>query len=122
MPFKIKRVYEPPQRSDGLRILVDRLWPRGLKKSQARIDDWMKEVAPSPQLRTWFGHRPERFAEFSARYKKELAGNPKLAELRKRGRDTTVSLLYAARDLKFNQAAVLLSVLRGRSAKRRGRK
>jgi len=117
MTFRIKRVYEPPAPGDGERILVDRLWPRGLKKAEAGIDRWMKEVAPSAALRTWFGHKPERFAEFHKRYAAEMAGNPALAELRKLGRGRTVTLLYGARDPEQNQAVVLLDLLR--SAKRK---
>jgi len=114
MAFRIKRVYDPPSPADGARILVDRLWPRGLKKAEARIDRWMKEVAPSTALRTWFGHEPARFAEFRKRYAAEMAGNPALAELRKLGRGKTVTLLYGARDPQQNQAAVLLELLRRR--------
>jgi uncharacterized protein YeaO (DUF488 family) len=117
MAFRIKRVYDPPSPADGERILVDRLWPRGLKKADAAIDRWMKEVAPSAALRTWFGHEPERFAEFRRRYAAEMAGNPALAELRKLGRGRVVTLLYGARDPEQNQAAVLLDLLR--SAKRK---
>ena len=117
MAFRIKRVYEPASPEDGARILVDRLWPRGLKKADAVIDRWMKEVAPSAALRTWFGHEPERFAEFRRRYAAEMAGNPALAELRKLGRGRVVTLLYGARDPEQNQAAVLLDLLR--SAKRK---
>ena len=112
MAFQIKRVYEPAKSSDGIRVLVDRLWPRGVKKTTAHLDYWMKDVAPSPRLRLWFGHRPERFAEFGKRYKKELSGNPELAELRKLGRGALVTLLYGARDPEVNHALVLQSVLR----------
>ena len=111
MSFQIKRVYEPAESSDGIRTLVDRLWPRGVTKSKAHLDHWMKEVAPSPQLRLWFGHKPERFAEFKKRYVKELAGNPELAELRKLGRRARVTLLYGARDPEVNHTVVLQSVL-----------
>jgi uncharacterized protein YeaO (DUF488 family) len=111
MPFQIKRIYEPPAKSDGLRVLVDRLWPRGVKKTDAKLDCWMKDVAPSQALRTWFGHEPERFAEFKRRYKKEISKDA-LTELRKLGKGKTVTLLYGARDAKINQAAVLLSLLR----------
>jgi uncharacterized protein YeaO (DUF488 family) len=114
MAFRIKRVYDPASPEDGERILVDRLWPRGLKKAEARLDRWMKEVAPSAALRTWFGHKPERFAEFRKRYAAEMAGNPALAELRKLGRGRTVTLLYGARDPEQNQAVVLLDLLRRR--------
>jgi uncharacterized protein YeaO (DUF488 family) len=112
MAFQIKRIYEPAKPSDGIRVLVDRLWPRGVRKVTAHLDYWMKDVAPSPRLRLWFGHRPERFAEFSKRYKKELNGNPELAQLRKLGRGALVTLLYGARDPEVNHALVLQSVLR----------
>jgi uncharacterized protein YeaO (DUF488 family) len=122
MAFQIKRIYEPAQPSDGIRVLVDRLWPRGVKKATAHIDHWMKDVAPSPRLRLWFGHRPERFAEFGKRYKKELNGNPELAELRKLGRGALVTLLYGARDPQVNHALVLQSVLRKARTTKRKRK
>lgn len=112
MTFQIKRIYEPAKRSDGVRVLVDRLWPRGVRKSNAHIDRWMKNVAPSPRLRVWFGHSPERFAEFKKRYGKELAGNPELAELRRLGKGRLVTLLYGARDPDVNHAVVLAGVLR----------
>jgi uncharacterized protein YeaO (DUF488 family) len=110
----IKRIYEPVGSADGLRILVDRLWPRGISKTRAKLAFWMKDIAPTPTLRVWFGHRPERFGEFSRRYKKELTGNPAVAELRKLGRRERVTLLYGAHDPKINHAAVLQSILRGR--------
>ena len=112
MTFRIKRVYEKPAKSDGLRVLVDRLWPRGVKKTDARLDCWMKEIAPSQELRKWFGHEPERFAEFKRRYRKEISKEA-LAELRRLGKGRTVTLLYGAHDPEMNQAAVLLSLLRG---------
>jgi uncharacterized protein YeaO (DUF488 family) len=117
MAFRIKRVYDPPAASDGQRILVDRLWPRGLKKTEAKLDRWMKEVAPSAALRTWFGHKPERFAEFRQRYAAEMADNPALTELRKLGHGKQVTLLYGARDPEQNQAAVLLDLLRSAKGK-----
>jgi uncharacterized protein YeaO (DUF488 family) len=122
MTFQIKRVYEPAKASDGIRVLVDRLWPRGVKKATARLDYWMKDVAPSPRLRLWFGHKPERFAEFGKRYKKELNGNPELAELRNLGRGALVTLLYGARDPQVNHALVLQSVLRKAGTTKRKRK
>jgi uncharacterized protein YeaO (DUF488 family) len=112
MAFTIKRIYETPSPKDGVRVLVDRLWPRGIKKSDAHLTSWMKDVAPSPELRVWFGHKPERFAEFRERYEAELLGNPALAELRKLGKGKTVTLLYAARDPAVNHAVVLQSILR----------
>jgi|ERR1700722_16033731 uncharacterized protein YeaO (DUF488 family) len=115
MTFQIKRIYETAQPSDGTRILVDRLWPRGVKKTDAHLDAWMKGVAPSTPLRTWFGHIPERFHEFRRRYVAELKGNLGVAELRQLGRGKKVTLLYAAHDPKINHALVLKSVLERRS-------
>jgi len=116
MTFRIKRVYEDASRADGQRILVDRLWPRGLKKTDAALDDWMKDVAPSVPLRRWFGHDPERFAEFKRKYKAELRGNTALGKLRQLGKSKRVTLLYAAHDPEINHAVVLQSVLQGRSS------
>jgi len=100
----IKRAYDPPARGDGSRILVDRLWPRGISKRKAALDGWIKEVAPSPSLRKWFGHKPERFREFSKRYRAELKDNPAVAKLRAlKGK---VTLIYGARDPAVNHAAV----------------
>jgi uncharacterized protein YeaO (DUF488 family) len=113
----IKRVYEAAAPADGTRILVDRLWPRGVSKARAKLALWMKDAAPSPKLRVWFGHKPERFKEFSRRYKKELTHNAAVAELRKLARRERVTLLYGARDPKINHAAVLQAILRGRSSR-----
>ena len=112
MAFQIKRAYEPPSPSDGTRVLVDRLWPRGLRKADAHVALWMMDVAPSPELRVWFHHDPERFTEFRRRYTSELRKNPALAELRKVGKGKPVTLLYAAHDPKVNHALVLKSALR----------
>ncbi|MGH8232224.1 MAG: DUF488 domain-containing protein [Steroidobacteraceae bacterium] len=95
-------------------MLVDRLWPRGVSKSKARLTAWMKQVAPSSALRLWLDHRPERFADFARRYRRELAGNPAVGELRRLGRGTRVTLVYGARDPKINHAVVLQAVLRSR--------
>jgi uncharacterized protein YeaO (DUF488 family) len=116
MTFQIKRIYESAQPSDGTRILVDRLWPRGVKKTDAHLDGWMKDVAPSTPLRLWFGHIPAKFDEFRRRYETELKDNPGVGELRKLGRGKKVTLLYAARDLEVNHALVLKSVLERRAA------
>jgi uncharacterized protein YeaO (DUF488 family) len=113
MTFQIKRVYEPASRADGIRVLVDRLWPRGLKKTDASLTSWMKDIAPSPALRLWFDHEPQRFAEFRRRYSAELRKNSALPPLRALGRGKLVTLLYGARDPEINHAVVLLSVLRG---------
>ena len=114
MAVKLKRIYEPAVPADGTRILVDRLWPRGISKARAKLAFWMKDIAPTPKLRVWFGHRPERFKEFGRRYKKELAGNPAVGELRKLARRERVTLLYGAHDPLINHAAVLQSIVRGR--------
>lgn len=109
---QIKRIYDAPAESDGYRVLVDRLWPRGVAKERAAIDSWMKDVAPSPELRIWFGHDPAKFAEFREHYQTELAQNPAVAELRKLAKNNkTVTLLYGAKDPKINHATVLLDFL-----------
>ncbi|MFE7406283.1 DUF488 domain-containing protein [Isoptericola sp. NPDC057559] len=114
MTIAVKRVYEPPEPDDGTRVLVDRLWPRGVSKGRAHLDRWCKEVAPSTELRHWFHHEPDRFAEFERRYRAELAGNPEVAELAALGAgDARLTLLYSARDTEHNQALVLREVLRG---------
>ena len=106
----IKRVYAPSAPSDGSRILVDRLWPRGISKRKAALDGWAKDVAPSSGLRKWFGHRPERFQEFAKRYRAELKGSEALKELR--ARKGKVTLVYGARDPKINHARVLAQILK----------
>jgi uncharacterized protein YeaO (DUF488 family) len=108
----IKRVYEDATPSDGYRVLVDRLWPRGVSKSRAAIDLWLKEIAPSPQLRTWWNHDPETMDEFAQRYRGELDTNDSVGELRDViSRHPVVTLLYGARDPHVNHAAVLLEYL-----------
>lgn len=111
--LRIKRVYDPPSRTDGRRILVDRLWPRGLSKEKAAIDEWMKDIAPSAELRRWFGHDPKKWPEFQRRYKQELRAHAdqvrEIAKLASRGR---VTLVYGARDEKHNDAVVLAAVVR----------
>lgn len=110
--LQLKRVYDPPEPGDGFRVLVDRLWPRGLSRERAELDLWLKEIAPSPRLRTWWNHDPARFDEFADRYRAELAGGPALEELRGvLAAHATVTLLYAARDRDVNHAAVLRDVL-----------
>ncbi len=106
--MRAKRVYEPATREDGVRVLVDRVWPRGVSKSKAAIDHWMKDVAPSTALRKWFGHDPERWTEFRRRYRKELAEHPELLkELRALARKGPLTLVYSARDEQHNQAVAL---------------
>jgi uncharacterized protein YeaO (DUF488 family) len=110
---RLKRAYEPPSTSDGYRVLVDRLWPRGVRKKRARLDEWEKELAPSTELREWFAHEPARFAEFRRRYTDELRSErPRLAALRRRAREGTLTLVYSARDEQHNDAVVLADVLR----------
>ena len=108
----IKRVYDPPAKADGKRFLVDRLWPRGLRKADAALNGWWKDLAPSPSLRTWFGHEPERFDEFKRRYKAELRENPLVKEAAKSLKTGKTTLVYAAKDQKINHAVVLAEVLR----------
>jgi uncharacterized protein YeaO (DUF488 family) len=112
MAFKIKRAYEPPEASDGYRVLVDRLWPRGLTKQKLHVDNWMKDIAPSTDLRKWIHGDMSRWAEFRRRYFRELGARPDLlAELRKRARAGTVTLVFGARDPEQNHAAVLREYL-----------
>ena len=111
MSISLKRAYEPPAETDGIRVLVDRLWPRGVTKSRARIDLWLKEVAPSTELRKWFGHDPDKWPEFQKRYRAELKDNPALSELREQSRQGKITLVYAARDELHNDAVVLRQVL-----------
>jgi uncharacterized protein YeaO (DUF488 family) len=112
---KLKRAYEPPASSDGRRILIDRLWPRGVSKAQAAIDQWRKDVAPSTDLRKWFGHDPARWQEFRKRYAAEIREHSEeLRELRRRAREGTVTLVYSARDEAHNDAVVLREILLGR--------
>jgi uncharacterized protein YeaO (DUF488 family) len=116
---KVKRVYESIQRSDGPRFLVERLWPRGMKKEQLKLDAWLKDVAPSDSLRRWFGHDPLKWNEFQKKYRAELSDNPDawkpILEAAKRG---CVTLLYSSRDTEHNNALVLKSFLEERLGKR----
>ena len=110
----IKRIYEPYSPDDGYRILVDRLWPRGVSKERALLDEWAKDLAPSTELRQWFSHDPVKFAEFVKRYRKELAGNPHLQQYVAAWREhPAITLLYGARDETHNEAAVLKEFLTG---------
>jgi uncharacterized protein YeaO (DUF488 family) len=113
MDVRVKRVYEPAERSDGYRILIDRLWPRGISHERARLDAWEQDLAPSAALRTWFGHQPDLFDEFRRRYISELREHRSLlSQLRQRARHGTLTLLYAARDTDHNDAIVLADVIR----------
>lgn len=112
--IQVKRAYDPPAASDGMRVLVDRLWPRGLKREDAKIDLWLKDVAPSADLRRWFGHDPARWPGFQERYRAELAGNAALDELRATVKHhKRVTLLFAAKDTEHNNAVVLRAVADG---------
>jgi uncharacterized protein YeaO (DUF488 family) len=113
--LQVKRVYEPPSAADGYRVLVDRLWPRGLKRDASRIDLWLEDIAPSTELRRWFGHDPARWDGFVKRYREELAAKePLLQDLARRAREGRLTLLYAAKDEQRNNAVVLESVLVGK--------
>ncbi|TPF93039.1 hypothetical protein BG22_08190 [Bifidobacterium sp. UTBIF-78] len=109
----IKRIYDEPSPQDGYRILVDRLWPRGVSKERAALDLWMKAIAPSPELRRWFGHDPERFDEFAEQYRRELDANTEAVDELERVclEHDAVTLLYAAKDPIVNHAAVLREYL-----------
>ena len=109
---RLKRAYEPPASEDGTRILIDRLWPRGVKKANAAIDEWMKEIAPSTKLRKWFGHDPERWPEFRHRYRLEIQEHPaEFRRLRELARKRPVTLVYSAHDVAHNDAVVLKDLL-----------
>lgn len=111
--LQLKRVYESPVRTDGRRILVDRLWPRGLSKEKAAIDEWLKDIAPSTELRRWFGHDPEKWREFQRRYRQELKTREELVrEIAKVASRGPVTLVYGARDEEHNDAVVLAAVVR----------
>jgi uncharacterized protein YeaO (DUF488 family) len=111
--IRIKRIYEQATAEDGFRILVDRLWPRGFSKEKAKVDLWLKEVAPTDELRKWFSHDPEKWAEFKEKYAKELSvKQPLLKEIRRMENEKgTVTLLYSARDVEHNNAVALQAVL-----------
>ncbi len=114
MPLQLKRIYDEKSLSDGRRILVDRLWPRGMSKAAAGVDRWMKEIAPSAELRTWFCHKPEHWEEFQQRYRAELSQNPAFGELQEMAVEGMVTLLYAAKDQTYNHALVLEAMLKDR--------
>lgn len=110
--LQIKRVYEKSEANDGFRILVDRLWPRGLKKEEAKVDLWLKDIAPSSDLRKWFGHNTEKWPEFQKKYEKELGVNPSTKELlNQAAHHKNITLVYAAKDEEHNNAVVLKKFL-----------
>ncbi|MDE3059041.1 MAG: DUF488 domain-containing protein [Bacteroidota bacterium] len=115
MPITVKRIYDAPEKSDGYRILVDRLWPRGISKDSAHIDEWLKELAPSDALRKWFHHDSERWQEFQKRYKAELDSSALQETLRRLGamaKKKKVTLLFGAKDIERNNAAALASFIK----------
>lgn len=112
MEVRIKRIYSAPSQDDGLRVLVDRLWPRGIKKENAHIDLWIKDIAPSTELRKWFSHDVNKWTEFQEKYKQELADNPSFDSLKEQIADKpVVTLLFGAKDEEHNNAVVLASLL-----------
>ena len=112
MEIQIKRIYEDASTNDGIRILVDRIWPRGVSKEEAHLDGWMKEIAPSSELRKWFGHKEDLFQEFSKKYETELKNKPDLVkELQEKADKKRLTLLYGAKDETYNQAVVLMNFL-----------
>jgi uncharacterized protein YeaO (DUF488 family) len=116
--IELKRVYEKPSRKDGLRILVDRLWPRGLTKERAAVSLWLKDLAPSTELRKWFGHDPAKWKDFRTRYRNELRRKKDALKLLKdKTKEHTVTLVYGARDEEHNEARVLKEILEGRKPK-----
>lgn len=111
-PIIIKRIYEEPSTTDGYRLLIDRIWPRGISKEKAKLNEWNKEIAPSTELRKWFDHKEERFDAFASKYKKELSENDlELHRIKKITQELQLCLLYGAKNEKFNQAVVLKEVL-----------
>ncbi len=120
MMLDIKRVYEPPESDDGIRILVDRLWPRGISKERAMLDKWIKDIAPSPELRTWFGHKTENFEDFAERYRIELETDPikqtAVIDVLEMAKENKLTLVYAAKSLTVNHAAVLRDYLIGKNS------
>jgi len=109
---KIKRVYDPPSADDGKRILVDRLWPRGLKKEKIKITEWLKDIAPSNEIRKWYGHEPSKWEEFKKRYAGELESKPGMIErLRMEAAKGTVTLLFSSQETKLNNAAALKEII-----------
>ncbi len=117
--IKIKRVYDPPSKDDGCRILIDRLWPRGLSKQKAKLDDWIKEVAPSNGLRQWFSHEADKWEEFKRRYREELSEKQDLLNrIRQLEKENgTISLVYSARDTEHNNAVALKEIIGKRNSK-----
>lgn len=117
MPVEVKRAYEKASTADGYRVLADRLWPRGISKANLKIDEWMKDIAPSAELRKWYGHEPEKWPEFRKRYRAELQKPPAsdlLEQLRKRARKEKVTLVIGARDAEHANGAVIAEMIQGK--------
>jgi uncharacterized protein YeaO (DUF488 family) len=113
LDVRAKRIYDPVASEDGYRVLIDHIWPRGISRERARLDEWARELAPSDELRKWFGHVPERFDEFRSRYHVELAAeSERVEQLRRRAATGPLTILYAARDRAHNNAVVLLELVR----------
>ena len=114
LDVRTKRVYDPVEPGDGQRVLIDHVWPRGVTRERARLDEWARDLAPSDELRKWFDHVPERFGEFRSRYREELAARPeRVDDLRRRAARTTLTIVFAARDREHNNAVVLAELVRG---------
>src|SRR5215217_588053 len=114
LDVRAKRAYDPAEPGDGYRVLIDHVWPRGVSRERARLDEWARELAPSDELRKWFDHDPARFVEFRARYRKELADHSeRLEDLRRRAASGPLTIVYAARDREHNNAVVLSELVRG---------
>lgn len=113
LDVRAKRIYDPSDRGDGYRVLIDHVWPRGVSRERAHLDEWARELAPSDELRKWFNHDPERFDEFRVRYRDELAGHAdRVEDLRRHARKEPVTIVYAARDQEHNNAVVLAELVR----------
>jgi uncharacterized protein YeaO (DUF488 family) len=114
LDVRTKRVYDLADADDGHRVLIDHVWPRGVTRERARLDEWARDLAPSDELRKWFDHVPERFDEFRSRYREELAAQPeRVDDLRRRAESATLTIVYAARDREHNNAVVLAELVRG---------
>ncbi|HYB20366.1 MAG TPA: DUF488 domain-containing protein [Thermodesulfobacteriota bacterium] len=112
--IKIKRIYDPPSPGDGQRILVDRLWPRGMKKEEAHIDEWLKEISPSNELRKWYSHDPAKWPEFKRRYRAEISRETDLLKrIKNEGKKGTVTLLFSSKELELNNATALKEIVEG---------
>ena len=113
LDVRAQRIYDPPEDADGYRVLIDHIWPRGVSREHAKLDEWAKELAPSDELRKWFDHDPARFAEFRSRYRDELAAqSERLGDLRRQATAGPLTFLYAARDEEHNNAVVVCELLR----------